>query len=274
VADFVNSCSCTQIEPRQLVLEPGETTEIQVQLDLRLSKRLKPPALEPFEILLQPRTAEGRTLADFKLTGRVKPPFWLGAPSLDFGERSDRETFPPLMVEGQLAEGIERIEWTSRENRLEVTMQAGKANTFTLNVAPPLPSEYGIKTVDLIATPITRDGQKLPSLAVPVRWNRVPDIQADPPQVLFGSHPVGESLEDAITLTSRSGAAFTVERVEHAVPGLSVERDAKSETTQYLLKQKIEMVGQQSGTIHIHIRYEDGSTTVREVPVSSFGYAR
>jgi hypothetical protein len=230
--------------------------------------------MEPFEILLQPREANGRILADFKLTGQVKPTFWLEAPSLDFGERSDRESFAPLTVEGQRAEGIDRIEWTSRENRLKVTMQVGKANRFTLYVSPPLPSDYGIKTVELTATPITRDGQRLPSLTVPVRWNRVPDIQADPPQVLFGNHPVGESLDDAITLTSRSGAAFTIERVEHAVPGLSVQRDAKSETTLYVLKQTMEKSGQHSGTIRFHIHYDDGSTTVREVPVSSFGFAR
>jgi hypothetical protein len=66
IADFVNSCSCTQITPRQLVLEPGETREIQVRLDLRSSKRPKPPVTERFEIMLQPRDESGRTLADLK----------------------------------------------------------------------------------------------------------------------------------------------------------------------------------------------------------------
>jgi hypothetical protein len=274
IADFVNSCSCTQITPRQLVLEPGETREIQVRLDLRSSKRPRPPATERFEIMFQPRDESGRTLADLKLSGHVKPPFWLATVSLDFGERSDRETFTALNVEGQLAEDIERIEWTSGENRLQATIQAGKAGAFTLTVSPPMPTEYGSKTADLIATPIGSDGQKLPSLPVPVRWNRVPDIQADPPQVLFGNHPVGESLEDAVTLASRSGTSFTVERVEHALPGLTVDRDGESKTPRYVVKQKIEKIGQQSGTIRFHIRYGDGSTTVREVAVTSFGFTR
>jgi hypothetical protein len=53
-----------------------------------------------------------------------------------------------------------------------------------------------------------------------------------------------------------------------------VDRDADSKTPWYVVKQKIEKIGQQSGTIRFHIRYGDGSTTVREVAVTSFGFTR
>jgi hypothetical protein len=275
IARFVNSCSCTDLQPRQLEIAPGATATVALTIDLRSAKAPSDPlATSEFSVFLQPCTANGEPLADWKLSARVRRAFALSEPVIELGELTERTPFVPVQITGRMAEGIERIEIVSENPAIQVTQQTSGDGTFTLRVQPTAELPRGFGTAKLRCTPIEVGGKRLVPTTVPVRWNVVPEIIVSVPQVLFGSMKRGERVEETLELSSRTKKPFRVERASTTMPGLGIVPVKEASPPTYRLMQAVEKLGQQSGVVTFQIRYGDGSTSHLDVPITYLGQER
>lgn len=119
VADFANSCACSEISPRSFTVEPSQTQTVRVSIDLREQPRGKLDLSDKsFQVDIHPRSASGHYVGSWTVRGRVKPLLRLATPVIDLGEWSDRQTPRPLVLEGIHAPEVRILRATCADSRI------------------------------------------------------------------------------------------------------------------------------------------------------------
>src|SRR5258708_30912428 len=89
IRDFVTSCGCMVVEPRQLTIPAGETATLELTFDL--THRLLSEAGQdqrPFEVAISPILAHGSIRGHaWRVHGVIKSRVTLDSPTVHFGER-------------------------------------------------------------------------------------------------------------------------------------------------------------------------------------------
>lgn len=271
---FSKTCTCAVIEPKSLTLEAGESRDLHLTINLKRT-RIPESAESPFAIEIVPferlETGPARALNSFQVEGRVRYAIqYLSVPEL--GTHSeDAQPLPAVRLGLQSLLRLANLAVASTDSRFKVKVDGAidPGHSFALVVSPNERLPVGPIQFDVTITPELPGGERAPALVVPVRGRIVGDIQASPLSVIFGSRPVGESLEETITLTSLTGQEFTVEKWDAQLPGLSVERATELANT-FQIRQRVLAAGQQSGNILFVISKRGKKGTV-SIPVHYHG---
>jgi hypothetical protein len=115
---FVTSCTCSQVEPRTLVIPAGQTREIRLTLDL-ISKRSQeaPWPVSDFEMSISPRVKGdegGLSPIWWTIRGRVRSAIRFDTPFADVGRKSELgQPLPPAQMAVKVLPTVRSLTATS-----------------------------------------------------------------------------------------------------------------------------------------------------------------
>lgn len=230
VRDFSSSCTCTSITPESLVIPAGESRAVRLTLDLtHNTSNATPEETRDFTVYLAP-VLDGeppRRLDNWTLRGKVRPVLRLERASVDFGHTGEFEQ--PLTVQRVTTHAslpLERIEASCNSVDFTARMQRSGDDParFVLSVQPSKELPVGPFSGRVTLHCFTKAAGPICVKSLPFSGTILSDLQASPPALGFGVRRVGETLEETVTLTSRTRRRFRVQAVEVQGDGFSAER--------------------------------------------------
>lgn len=266
------SCSCTGLstDPDRFELAPGGSREIQVTLDLSAQSRTGPEP-RPFTAALRLRySTPSREVSEQSagdLRGSVKPvlltkPVWnLGLYSKASGPIERRFEVTAAIPLAALDVTIPLNPW-----RLTVTAKprADRLGVYDVIVRSDAPTVAGLLRSEVVFRPTTTDGVSLPPQHVTVEADiAASDVRIDPAELYIGGTRIGGTVETRVNVTSLSGRAVQVERVEPV--GTDLEVTPGDGANEFRVKKKIMRVGSVSDVVWFTVRSKDGVERVRLV---------
>lgn len=277
--DGVSCSTCNggvfAIDPQRFELVPGASRTVQVNLNLTLAGNRKPESV-PFAASLRmnyttPSNPGESQQIGSTLHGAVKPvlamlPVWnLGTHLKASGPIERRFEVTALVPLGSLnVDVLEAHQW-------QLTVSARRrpsiADKFDILVRSEVPAISGQCVV--VLRPRAADGTALPAKHVLIELevtNR--EIRASPAEVYFGGAKVGATLESLVSLSSRSGKEFQVEKAEAVGPGLQVIPGVRP--NEFKVTQRIMQMGPLSGVVTFAVRTKNGVDRI-DIAVSAVG---
>lgn len=257
---IANSCSCTSVEPKSLVVPAGQTRTVRLTISLREKQPSARPAgqARDFSVKLWP-TVQGASvglegLGSWTLRARVKTLLRTEPRSIDFGRNSFLvQPLNPRQVTVEAAIPLRSLSATIDDPRLstEVRPDPTGPNRYVVMVHPGRQMSVGSIRGSIRLVPRGRGDEALPSQELPVVGQILNDVQASPPQVAFGIRRVGEEVDDTVFLSSLTGSTFTVKSVKTSSPSQKVVPDetAGPMSVAYRVRQRITSAGEQQGRL-------------------------
>ena len=278
---FYNSCVCTEILPPSLVIPAGERKNIPLTIDLMTEKAYDcpPQAIRDFTVGIAAvvKRADGKEVNQtWEIRGRVKTAIQFEEPAIDFGMHSVRsQPLRPKRITVRTFTPLDTLAVSGRLHYFPVraTRQEQDSSRFDLEIVPlpDLPAER--YKFDISVVPILPGGRRLAAKNLPVFAWLVSDIQASPPEVVFGAVPVGEAAETTITLHSLTERAFTVDEWNCTCSHVTIEPElANTGDTAFRVKwSRVNAPGQQQAEAVFRIRTSGEEDQTVKVPVKCFG---
>jgi hypothetical protein len=281
VIDFSTSCICSNVEPRSLVLSPGESKDIRVTIDLtrdplsQFSRQVTREVAEKVTPKIQGAAVDQPL--PWTIRGRAKKAFTVEPRELTFGE---------ILVQGQPPE--------SRELLLEsliplktlvancdpphlaaVTLEPhpDEDHTYSLLIQPQPNLPEGELNFTVSLEGITETGEPLPVYRVPVDGRVLPDIQISPPDILFGACTLGDTVAETIVLRSWSGKPFIVKQIRGIKDDLTIRpiKDTPSHK-EFIFTQVIRSAGNHNRVVQLILEEADGKgSKVIPIRISHLG---
>lgn len=282
IREFAPSCSCTQVDPPSLVIPAGETREVRLTLDLRdRGKREKYTSGggNVFEVRVAPRLeVEGGVVPTrgWTVRGLVRPVVQFDPSAVVFGRHSVLALpLPAVKVWATSSIPLDRLTpaTTSAGFRIDVRQVPDNRSRFELTVTQAGKLGLGAFDSDLVFTLRSSDGQQLPDQVLPAMGWICPDLEASPPDVVFGARKVGEVAETTVTLPSMTGKRVEALSFRAVGKGLDVERmrEAVAGSPSFSVKQRIMELGAQAGAIFVRVRSQDQDEIEVRIAVSYHG---
>jgi hypothetical protein len=153
---------------------------------------------------------------------------------------------------------------------------AKDGSRFDLLVSSPKKLPQGVFAFQVEAIPFDTSGVPLGKRRVAVSGQIVSDIQASPPNLLFGNTPVGMTGEEEVSLRSLTNRDFTVTEIRTDGQGIAVEQltTAEPKKVKLRVRQTVKEVGQFQGKVIVTCELRGGGTTTCELPVTGYGVTR
>jgi hypothetical protein len=280
--EVTESCSCTVARPAADVIPPGAEAPVDLLVNLTGVDPL--PGQFETDVAFELEFPDGkRTTAVARLTANVIPsPFESPESAVHFGEvihgidlaprqslsLSVDESVSALEVRGP----AESSEWIT----LAELAPAGAADRYDLRVelAAGMPLGEVFQTVEISGV---QDGERR-TFVVPVTARVVPDVQAFPSQLIFGTQPVGSQVSEHVTISTRSGRPLDSVVVAEAPPEVRAEtvNDLSDDYRQVLrIACDVQTSGLSTQSLILEVRLPDESDPLRiEVPVTLHGLPR
>lgn len=264
IAGFDASCSCVSIEPSAVAIAAHGTEEVRLTLNLVKAQRQANLEGEDFKVAIQPRIKRSAgSQIGWVVQGKVKKPFAIESPVVDFGESLVRgELFATRSVEIICA--IAGTELLASNDSPFLTVNAirdssdPRKHRLEINVHKNVPSgvfNYLVRLKALLPNNITASG------AVSVVGRVQEDVSLQPEVLAFGAVPIGSHVNGTVLIQSRSGQKFTIEEiVKQQVEGVTVDlHKQQRDGSQCLI---VTLVGNQLGdqvyTIHVKVKTLQG----------------
>ncbi|HEY7428459.1 MAG TPA: DUF1573 domain-containing protein [Gemmataceae bacterium] len=278
---FRGTCTCSQIEPKSLVIPAGQTREIHLTFDL-LAKQPKEGGspVHDFEVGISPdmlvEVGEAEKIR-WTIRGCVRSAIRCDPPLVDFGRESElAQPLSPRRATIKTFAPLKNLTATCTPPQFDVTVQRHSAegsDRFDLLVTPRGSLPRGEIHCTIALVPELSDGQRLPAKKIEVTGRVVGDVEASPPIISLGAYPIATSVEETITLRSLTQRPFAVTGVRCEGAGLSVERvrDALRFGSMFQVKQKIRAKGERNDKVIFGVRPEGGKDDEVVVSVSSCG---
>jgi hypothetical protein len=275
VADVRANCDCVSAEPRTFKVLPGQSYPL--RLSINLTKRTEPSAngKRTFSttIILTTRSEQAPTTREsISLSARVRPVLAVRPAAPEFGAISDAVSTPPSATFEVAAQTpLECLTAISETPGFEASaLPAGSQSldVFKVQVAatarPPVgPFEAVVRLV-----PLVPGGQPLPERTVRVRGVIAPDVAAVPRHVSAGARPVGDTAEEIVTVSSRTGRAVKIIAVAAHGDGLTAER---LDNRRIRIRQTITHTGDVNGQMTLTVEPAGGPPVEAVVPVTGYG---
>jgi hypothetical protein len=283
ISKFHTSCSCTAITPESLSLQPGESRQVHLTVDLGPKPGNESPAdVEQFEVAIQPAIKGERgwiPLASWQLTGRVKRVLAVAPPSgVNFGRHSEfAQPLPVQEVRITPKVPLARLSAKCRSKSFGVVIHKTAATPttehYTLSIRPDqLPLGVHRSEIDLMAE--VDKGCPVCVRSIPVQAEILRDIQTTPAKVQLGAKSLGEKCQEAVNIHSLSGLPFEVARFSTDNPELQVRQLTELEAGQphtFLLSQEITAKGRQVARATFTVVTANGKSSNITVPVEYLG---
>ena len=275
-----NACSCLTFEPRSVRIAPGDTARVRLALDLTYRTPTEiGEDRRSFRLPIYPMCRRNvLPQAGWVLRGIARYRVVLNATMIQFGEIRGGDDESLLRKVSATARLPVRL-LSAKVDPPYVTAQVSKSpdanDRFELSIRPNSTLAPGPFQCEVSVEAITPGGDLLAGARLPVEGIVVSPVQAVPAQVLFGSHPVGCSIESTIRFQSRTDSAWKVEQWETDSPGLRVIPPFADELkqTSFRLVQRIVEAGDHKSVVRFAVRLGEDKSIVVPVEVSYHGGA-
>ncbi len=284
------SCKCAQVSPRSFTIGPGETTDIQLTMNLMSAPSSRSPGapVEIAEKVAAGISGSGRSdaVVVWEVRGRVRQ-------ALDFVP--DRVTFADDVVEGEKAiEQCVRVRCLQPVSSLtarcvppiaavSVSRCAGDGEQFELRVTPSSDLPAGAFEAQLRVSAVLKPTGGDPIVqSLPVTGTIVPDIGGYPGSLVFGAVPIGTTVSDYLQLESHSvkSAALISVQSDSACVSVSPVPESQRPTSanvigKYTVNVAVNEPGPHGATVSASVRVRgDEQCRLVRIPVRWHGVAR
>jgi uncharacterized protein DUF1573 len=266
IDDFALSCGCVDIGPKPVIIQPGETSELHLTVDLTEQRRLNQlgVAQRQFAVQITPIQKKGAwPLERWNLHGLVKSRVTLDKFGVSFGEQPIKGENPPAQtVLATTHVPYRKLEpsFNSRILSVQVVPQRDQQNQVAL-IVPPNPSlPAGPFTSDLTLVVIGEAGERLPGVTIPVSGIMQNEIRLLPARVVLGSNPLGSKAEAHVVLQKPDNTKVSVEQIEIDSPDVDIELvsvEGLPSGRTYRVRQKITKLGDQLSQVRFIVRKEN-----------------
>jgi hypothetical protein len=125
----------------------------------------------------------------------------------------------------------------------------------------------------LTFTAASWDGELLPSVALSLTGEIVPDLSLSPPRLVGGPRPVGERFEEQFTIASRTGRAFRVLSVKGS-PGSNAKCGDSDDRAshEFWVGAAASALGRQPLSFTVDVQYPDGTAEQVILEGDVFGF--
>jgi hypothetical protein len=264
VTGIAGSCECMAVEPQQFTLEPGGRIDLRLTLDLRPRPEKRVEAdVWPFEVVLmplfKPEPGKVRRSPEWKVSGRVRRV--LDVPDeVSLGTHSE---FAPallprsLVVIPKVPVRSLRAEVDRPDVAADVRSDPDRPDRFVVELTAKESWSLGLGDVAWGVTlhPLAADGTELPPKTIRLTGRVVPDVRAEPPEVLYPARAVGDVVEEVVSLRSLTGTPFRVERVTAEGVGLGVE--PVGDGADYRMRLQLDSPGEHRGVVTFAVEARD-----------------
>jgi hypothetical protein len=284
VSRVEGSCSCVRVEPSSFPIGPGETVDVELSLDLtvqdahRASQAVREYA-ESIAVFVGDDAV--RPAAIWNVRGRVSSAFSLSPGQLDFGDSLIAGMpFDSKTVDVECYAPCQRLHVANGEEFASAVVRqvddAGRR--FEIHVLPNPGLPAGNHEFKLNVTAELGNGETTPPVPLKVAARVLPEFGIRPSFTHLGTIPVGKDVDETISLISRSGRAFSVERVNCDSENVSIEAlpAVKGGDRMYRINIRATQSGDQQAEVRFHLHPDqndvDSSETMSAMIPVQFRY--
>lgn len=279
IHDFVLTCGCTEIKPRRRSIAVGDTTTIDMTLDLtRRSYSELGRARRLFEVGIYPVIdPKVDPQLGWRLHGIIRSRVTVDTPSLEFGEelvRGQPSLTRKVMATIHVANATLSTRVVPDLATVQINPSKESTSRFELIVAPRPKLPAGPFTCKLHIDLLTNDGDYSPGAIIPIAGKIQHEVRALPSRLVFGPQPVGRSAEATVVLQAPLGENWTIDHIEIETADVSVERVShldRSLNETFRVRQRIIKPGHQSSTIRFFVRQGQNNPVPLTMEVSYDG---
>jgi len=279
VVDLRSSCSCTSISPRELSIPAGATKQVQLTLDLTPAAGEQASSRSNrFYVLVTPHVAGGLAQeVGWAVRGEVLNPFDceprspLGIDDLIFGQRP-----PAAAIKLHAFRDFERVEAECDPALGEVRINTASGREHELTFQPATEPPLGPFEARLRVRAVERSAQPPVEIDYVLHGSVLHPVEALPAGLTLGAVPVGDTIEEMVTLLPRLGHSLGTVAVERAPEGAIVElAESSAERAVVSVRQRIAVAGARIEPIRLAVQTIDGkSLPALEVNVAYVGTQR
>jgi hypothetical protein len=264
-----------------LVIPAGGEREVRLTLDLSdrkgVAKGLGPHRFEA-AFLPSVDSPGARRWTGWTLTGSVKKAIQSEQAEIDFGRISElAQPVPSQAVTLRSLVGVAQIVASCSHAEFEATVRRSEkdASRFIVLVASKGNLGPGKFHFDVDAVPYGEKGEPLGKVRFPVSGLVVCDVEASPPNLLFGSAKVGAACDEVVTLRSLTGRSVKLREVRSEGEGLMAEPLPATGSPGVGLRVRLALrrAGQFCGKVVAVCEVSGRSTVECEIPVDGYGIA-
>lgn len=279
IQDLLQTCGCTEIQPRRVSIAAGETASIDLTLDLTHRTYSEwEQARRPFEVMISPvLNPKSRPRLGWKLHGTIVSRVTLDKLAIDFGERPIHGGTPITQtVLATVHVPCERLETVVKPEVAAVTVipQKDDKTKFEINLTVNPDLLPGKFQADVQIFTLSPNGDKALGVTLPISGIMQPEVRLLPAQLLLEAKPVGEVAEAVITLQASMDARITVDHIEIDSPDLHVEPmtvEGIPAGRAFRVRQKLTKEGEQVSEVRFVIRKPDKKLIMLPVQVCCRG---
>jgi Protein of unknown function (DUF1573) len=277
VLDLVTSCACTSLKPRGLKIGPGETQEI--DLELNLSQRAVDQDWNQNQLAVKiAPTIKGAQVRQigWSITGQVKKLLSVLPPNLVLRDdivrgRISTPTTARVISTLPLDELVVRCDATNAN--VEVT---GGPQDFQIEITPQSDLPFGFFGFDMQLQP-KRSAETLPGKSIRVEGFMHQKVEAVPSKIALGALPVGAVTAQTLVLVSRNDKRFQVQSWEASGGDVIIEqisaKESEGNSVAFKITESIRNLGKQESTVSFVVRTEDGERLHVYCQSSHYGLA-
>jgi hypothetical protein len=279
IHDIQQTCSCTDIKPRRLSIAAGETATIDLTLDLtHRTYSERGQARRPFAVGIYPvLDPKAQPRLGWRLYGIINSRVTVDTPSIDFGEEvvcGQRPLARKVIATVHVADASLRAHVVPDLATVRLNALKESTSRFELIVAPLPTLPLGPFSFELQLDLITKLGDHLPGVIVPITGRMQPAVRALPARLVFGPQRVGHSVEATVTLQVPVAENWIVNHIETESNDVVVERFVHPDTSfrpTFRVRQRIRNPGHQSSKVRFFVRKGHGDPVTLTMEVSYDG---
>lgn len=279
VSRITASCSCLAVTPQEFSIDPGQSREVKLVIDLRdngtrTATRTEFGVSVEFTLSYDPGHTPLEKVERFQVTGRVRKALAVPA-EFYLGTHSELiEKIPSATFEVDALTKLKSLTATSTRPDIRVEKRPSEApgTRYTFVVALTSRPAKGPVEGTILLDAVTEDGRKLPMVGVRVLGAIIDDIQAEPLAIQVGGRRLGETFEEVVTIRSLTGQVLTNFKADCEGEGLVAEV-AGGASGHVRVRQSVCDVGMQSTRVRIVAESKGRQTTIY-LPVSYTGIGK
>lgn len=278
IQSFETSCSCTHLEPKELLLRARQTAAVHLALDLTHSRTEESGiAVRDFSVQVLPRIKGMKTSPPvWTVHGKVKTSFMLSPQTLTFWEGLiPGRSFPTrsVLVRPYFPLASVRTNYDPNFLTVKVKRLHDSSAAYQLDVTPRSSLPAGKFSTEILVETTGQDGSIQPPKRVKVEGLLQGAVQAFPEYVSFGARHVGDKAEETVVLRAMTGDAFQLQKIDAAPEDAAVALLPTTDSSEQPLRitQIISKAGSHSRPITFSVRSGKGMIETAQLNISYHG---
>ncbi len=276
VSDIRASCGCTKVTPSNFDMEPGETRDVELRMNLLLTRKIGAKGLvSPIEVKISPIIFGARIQqAPWTLEGRVLTPCLLDTNKLVFAGADALVEGAPASSKRVLATlAYDDLKITPRPSHsgdaVEVSSLGDKRVAITIRPAADRPQGWFSSPIDLVLTGANDKARGV--LQLDVQGEVVPSFTYYPRVLDLGPLALGAKSQLRLVVDTKHGKLLDASPLKGEIE-MTIE-ETKSHHTTVIINCRATEVGLQESTMHLIFQAHDGGVSTAEVPIWYTGRA-